>query len=176
MSGQSHHGRPESRRRPVPHMSVWRTPDEESIDVYPGLTVHDGRVSGSITIGRTRLALWAVLADVVNGGWADVELDYGPTGWSESEFLGFLGNLLGLRGEFARLLCVLADVERIEDKRVDEVLSHHEGVVDVTPGAAGAVELPGAWWADEELKARVVDHLRRCLATLESEVPKSEDF
>jgi len=156
-------------------MSIWRTPGEESIDVYPGLTIHDGRVSGSITIGRTRLPLWAVLADAVKGDWADVELGYGPTGWSELEFLGFLSNLLNIRGEFARLLCILADVERIEDERVDEVLSHHEGIVDVTPGAAGAVEIPCAWWVDEELKTRVADQLRRCLATLESEVPKSED-
>ena len=155
-------------------MSVWRTPDEESVDVYPGLTVHDGRVSGSITIGRTRLPLWAVVGEVIRENWDSVEYYYGPTSWSEAEFLTFLANLLDLRGEFARLLCTLADVERLESIREETALKGCEGLVDVTPGVPGAVQPPPSWWQDPELKSRVVDQLKLCLAVLES-TPTDEE-
>jgi hypothetical protein len=48
---------------------VWREPSEESVDLYPGLVVHDGRVSGSITTGRSRLPLWAFMFVAIRDGW-----------------------------------------------------------------------------------------------------------
>lgn len=41
---------------------VWREPAEESHDLYPGPCVHDNRVSGSITVGRSRRSRLATRA------------------------------------------------------------------------------------------------------------------
>ena len=39
----------------------WRNPAEESLGLYPGLVVDDGRQSGSITVGQSRLPLWSFI-------------------------------------------------------------------------------------------------------------------
>ena len=83
---------------------------------YPNLVVCDGRVTGSITINRSRLplstiaglALHADWAEVV-AGWDYIESDYGFT---EADLAGFLWNLLDVRHEWARLICIIADVHR----------------------------------------------------------------
>jgi hypothetical protein len=36
---------------------------------YPGLVVDDGRVSGSITMGHSRLPLWCVIQTMVKAGY-----------------------------------------------------------------------------------------------------------
>lgn len=152
----------------------WREPADETTDLYPGLVVHDGRVTGSITIGRSRLPVWAIIGHLVQGGWGEVtddwdyiESDYGFTG---SDLNLFLYYLMECRGEFGRLLLALAYAERREcDRRdvvLDEATGGEGGLVNVTPGDPDAVELPPAWWEDPELSAPVVDQLRRCLTVL----------
>lgn len=149
----------------------WRSPDEESVDLYPGLVVHDGRVSGSITTGRSRLPLWAFASVAVTHGWDEVERGWEPSryDWTVETHARFLHHLLEARGEFARLLLVLADADRRDVERTDAALAPHGPIVNVTPGDPDAVQTPPPWWADPELSAPVVDQLRRCLATLTDE-------
>jgi len=152
-------------------VSVWREPAEESVDLYPGLVVHDSRVSGSITTGRSRLPLWAFVSTAITHGWDEVEAGWSPTenyGFTEDDLASFLYRLLEQRGELGRLLLILADVERIEGEMDDKAMEGHGPVVLVTPGDPNAVQLPGPWWRIPELRERVVDQLRRCLNALES--------
>jgi len=127
---------------------VWREPPEETSGLYPGLVVHDSRVSGSITFGPSRLPVWAVIGDLVQGGWPAVEGDYEPSrySWDREQLAAFLYHLLDLRGEFARLILVLADAERAEESR----------------GPRGK-----PWWEVRTRREAVRRELRRCLATLD---------
>lgn len=90
----------------------------ESIGLYPGLVVCDARCCGSITIGRTRLPIWAVTADAIHNGWDAVEADYYPEqphpeyDFHANDFAAFIHNLLEHRDDLGRLLLVLADAER----------------------------------------------------------------
>jgi hypothetical protein len=158
----------------------WREPAEESVDLYPDLVVSDDRVSGSVTFGPSRLPIWAVIYTAIVQGWDDVEAGWDPSnyGWDAERLATFLYNLLEARGEFGRLLLVLADVERIEGEREDEMNDHAEVVVYTTPenranfGGEGVVvrafdDMPPPWWGQDDLRARVADQLRRCLAVLE---------
>lgn len=126
--------------------TMWREPAVESADLYPGLVVHDGRVSGSITLGRSRLPIWAFTAYLVEGGWENVKHDWPDTyGWERAEMAQLLGDVFELRGEFARLLLVLADAERCDRSRL----------------------LSGpSWWETKRHRKRVADQLKRCLAVL----------
>lgn len=129
----------------------WRKPSEESLNLYPGLVVCDGRVSGSITVGQSRLPLWAFIWTAVHGRWEGVEAGWAPTekyGYTADDLSFFLSNLLDQRGEFGRLLLVLADAERLNH------VSHNR-----------------PWWTTKRHRKRVGDQLRRCLAVLESEDP-----
>ena len=103
--------------------NIWRHPDKETIDIYPGLTVHDGRCSGSITAGQSRLPLWAFCWPAIVHGWEEAESGWTPSdyGMDAESFAWFVSDLLEARGEFARLLCVLADAERAE--------RHRQGIV-----------------------------------------------
>lgn len=126
----------------------WRTPAEESDDLYPGLSVCDNRVTGSIVVGGTRLPLWAFAYASIVEGWESVDSDYdiAECGLTDKEFGGFLSNLMEARGEFGRLLLVLADAERC----------------DVASGRVDTV-----WWRTKRQRGRVAEQLRRCLAVLE---------
>ena len=128
----------------------WRDPDEESVDLYPGLVVCDNRVTGSITVGRSRLPLWAFARSAIANGWdeADDSYDLTEQGYTARDLAGFVGHLVEMRGEWARLLLVLADAERCDYR--------------------GSYRRP-AWWQTKRHRKRVGDQLRRCLATLESE-------
>lgn len=129
----------------------WREPDEETVGLYPNLVVHDGRVSGSITVGKSRLPLWCFVRWAV-GNWDEVEAGYAPTenyGFTEDDLSQFLYCLTELRGEFARLLLVLADAERCEHVR-------------------GFPRSP--WWATKRHRKRVADQMRRCLTILEAPI------
>ena len=140
-----------------PH--IWRQPDEESLDLYPGLTLDDGRVSGSINIGRSRLPLWAIICTAIHQDWQAVEDGWSPTahyGFTADDLSAFLYHLLELRGEFGRLLMVLADVERIGDERDDD-----EFAIDTAP-----------WWQMEDLRARVIEQLERCINVLRKPSPE----
>lgn len=130
--------------------SPWREPAEETTGLYPGLVVHDGRMAGAVTVGRTRLPLYAVLSTYLECGWEEVAAcwpEYDDL--TEHDVLVFLHNLLELRGEFARLLLVLADAERCEAQR-------------------GGYPAP-AWWETKRHRQRVAAQLRSCLAVFDDE-------
>lgn len=140
------------------YVDIHRRPGEESLDLYPGLVVSDGehsRVTGSITIGRTRLPLWAVIGEVIRQGWHAAEEDYYPDeptpqyhDFNSEAAAQFFYNLLEHRGEFGRLVLLLADVER-RDRG-----GRHP-----------------CWYETKRQRKRLGDQLRRCLAILESGEP-----
>lgn len=140
--------------------SLHRWPGEESVGLYPGLVVSDGehsRVTGSITVGRTRLPLWAFISEVIRHGFADGAQDYySVTNWEdfgEDDAAEFFYQLTELRGEFGRLLLVLADAERCESN-------------------GGGRR---AWYQTKRHRKRVGDQLRRCLAVLEAQDRSASD-
>lgn len=127
---------------------VWRRSQAESHD-YPGLCVHDGRVTGSITTGCSRLPLWCFITTALTEGWPAVEDNWSPGEhyqWDASRLGIFLYYLLEQRGEFGRLLCVLADAERRSQR-------------------ADGWNPP--WWRVKTQRRRVLAALRRCVAALE---------
>lgn len=145
------------------HRGVWRDPGEETQGLYSGadLVVHDGRQSGSITLGRSRLPIWSLVGSMEFAEWDDYQWDddappgsphHGVTQLQLQHFYYYLSEM---RGEFARLLLVLADVERLDARRVDSG--------DDTP-----------WWEHEQSCARVRAQLRRCLATLPEGITAEE--
>jgi len=148
----------------------WRDPAEETIGLYPHLVVHDGRQSGSITFGRTRLPIWSpqwAVLDLDDYTHPDDPID----DWAKAGE-SFVIHLLDQRGDFGRLLLVLANAERLErdarDRVLDDATGGQGGLVNVTPGDPEAVELPPAWWETPGLFAPVLDQLRRCVAILET--------
>lgn len=126
----------------------WRHPAEES-HLYPGLCLSDNRVSGSITVGCTRLPLWAISSTAIRDGWDAVEAGWSPStcGYSEQAFADFVNDLLEQRGEFGRLLLVLADAERTDT------------------GSR-------PWWTTKKHRQRVGDQLARCMAALDAEAER----
>lgn len=149
----------------------WREPDAETED-YPGLWVHDGRVTGSITAGQTRLPLWAIIGTAILNGWDEVEDGWEPTCTAE-ELADFLHDLLQARGEFARLLLALANAERVEAEAEREILDQYAdedgiAIVKVFPETdPDAVPMPPPWWAGGDTANAVYRQLRRCLEVLE---------
>lgn len=113
---------------------------------YPGLFVWNARCSGQATIGQSRLPLYGVLPGALLWGWGDAQSKYPHLG-AGGPFADFLERLLEARGEFARLLCVLADVER-----------QTEGITD--------------WRDDSNAVNRVRTHLLCCLRDLNAPEPK----
>lgn len=130
---------------------VWREPAEESSDLYPGLVVHDDRHSGSITLGATRLPASAVVGEAIRSGWESVRRGYAPVEFTEEQFIEFLYLLLEPRGEFARLILTLADVERDDYERGER---HDDDV---------------PWWKHPPSRDRVLAQLRCCVAVLEAQ-------
>jgi hypothetical protein len=138
---------------PFQGMPQLREPAEESTDIYSGLVVHDGRVCGSITAGQSRLPLWCLIPDVVDGGFKQVAKQWEDLhGLTQEGFSDFLYNLLEQRGDFARLLLVLADVERQETE-----MEKKDKLITVS------------WWYHPEMKERVREALQRCLDVLNQE-------
>lgn len=118
---------------------------DEGSHLYPGLCLHDGRVSGSITAGCSRLPLWAISSTAIHRSWKEVEAGWAPT-ITQDEFAQFVRFLLWQRGEFGRLLLVLADAERCEQSRA---------------------QWGRPWWTTKKHRKRVSDQLRRCLSALD---------
>lgn len=119
----------------------WREPATETED-YPGLIVAEDYSTGSITFGSSRIALWAPML-----AWTDAA-EYGVTGSQRDAASAFLSDLREMRGEFARLLLILADEERRERNSVRRTLC--------------------PWWTKKRSRKRVADQLRLCLAVVES--------
>ncbi len=119
-----------------PFSAILRFPGEQSDALYPGLVVHDERVTGSITIGPTRLPLWSRIAAIVEDGWSeDDELH----GWTLAKMKDFLTSILNARGEFARLLLVLGNIEH---------QSHQNDAL---------------WWADHKSSDCAAKQLQVCI-------------
>jgi hypothetical protein len=131
--------------------TILRQPAEETVDLYPGLCVCDDRVSGSITVARSRLPLWAFISIVIEDGWEEavseengwsyMEEDYKWTNRKMSDFLYYLSES---RGEFARLLLLMAEVERV-----------------------GRESNALRWYEEEGLRRRMKEQLQRCLEALQ---------
>jgi hypothetical protein len=123
----------------------WRCPRTESASLYPKLSLNDGRVSGSITVGLSRLPLWAFSTEAIKHGWETADDEYDIDGLTEDDFAGFIYNLLEMRGEFGRLLLMLADAERRD----------RQASVTAPP-----------WWQGKKNRKQIAAQLRRCLAVL----------
>ncbi len=129
---------------------------------YPGFVVHDDRVTGSITLGPTRMPLWAPISTMIQAGY-DAAVECWPSLPEEGspETIGsFLEDLFQQRKEFGRLLCVLADVER--QRRELRSLGYKTGGMD----------LP--WYAHPEHVERVRTALQNCLQNLD--IIASKDY
>jgi len=125
------------------YQAIWREPPVETYG-FPKLSLNDNRVTGSITVRETRLPLWAIISTAINEGWDGVKHGWdieGHYGYKKEDLAHFLYCLLEQRGEFGRLLMLLAREESRE-------------TVDM------------AWWENPKAKARVVKQLQRCLDTL----------
>jgi len=109
--------------------------------------VHDGRVTGSITLGQSRLPVWALMADLCGRGWPAVERNWPQVleyRWTADRFAAFLCDLTESRGEFARLLLALAAVQRREQ----------------------AKEYYHPRWVNNRDRKALREQLQRCLAAL----------
>jgi hypothetical protein len=131
-----------------PYIDLHRRPGEESLDLYPGLVVSDGkhsRITGSITLGPTRLPMWALISEVVRAGWhhAEDEYDAQEVGFTAEQAAEFFYNLMEHRGEFGRLILLLADVQRASTGRWH-------------------------WTETKRHPRRLAEQMRRCLALLEA--------
>lgn len=126
-----------------------RQPAEETVDLYPGLCVDDDRVSGSITVGSSRLPLWAFVGTIVMDDWEavageegnfpQVEKDYG---WTQQMMSDFLYHAMQSRGEFGRLTLLMAEMNRL-GKSANE-----------------------SWISKADNRERMKEQLQRCLDTL----------
>lgn len=125
------------------YQGVWRTIATETHG-FPQLMVHDNIQTGSINIRNTRLPLWAIIGTVINEGWEAVEGGWCPKeyNYSKQDLALFLYCLLEQRGEFGRLLLVLADVEKTE----------YRGDL--------------SWWEKTRARRRVMKQLQNCLDAL----------
>ena len=152
-------------------MTPFRQPPELSDDLYPGLAVWEKRVTGSLTLKDSRLPLWAIISTAVKQGWDEVERGWGPgdNGYTADDLAAFLYDLLEHRGEFARLLCVLADVHRVEAEREHAEDKAHNEAVSHPGGYCMCPNRPWVepWWNQPDLRRRVADQLQRCLATVQ---------
>ena len=126
------------------YQGVWRTAGTETRG-FPNLMVHDDVVTGSINVRGTRLPLWAIIFTAITEGWEAVESGWSPEGhygYTRQDLANFLYNLLEQRGEFGRLLLLLANVERTSDD---------------------------GWWLKKGARQRVMKQLQSCLDALSQE-------
>jgi hypothetical protein len=126
-------------------MSIWREPPEESTDLYPGFTVDEHRQTGSICFNETRVPTWAITGTLMANGWDGVVDGWDYLADSRDDLAGFLYDLMEMRGEFARLLLVMADAERCER----------------------ASSRRFWWYQTKRHRKRISKQLRRCLECLE---------
>ena len=122
------------------YQAVWRKSGIETRG-FPKLMVDDNVVSGSINVRGTRLPLWAIINTAICEGWGAVERGWSPGkryNYTGEDLAHFLYCLLEQRGEFGRLLLLLAQVERIRDP----------------------------WWENASARHRVMGELQNCIDVL----------
>ncbi len=125
------------------YQAIWRRLPIETFG-FPNLSLNDNRVTGSITVRETRLPLWAIITTAICEGWEKVEWGWGIVkhyGYKKEELAHFLYCLLEQRGEFGRLLMLLAKEEHSESFEI-------------------------AWWENPHARKRVIKQLQRCLDVL----------
>ena len=121
------------------YQGVWRRKGTQT-NGFPKLMVDDDVVTGSINVRNTRLPLWAIITTAINEGWEQVERGWAPEkhyNYSKQDLGHFLYCLLEQRGEFGRLLLLLAKVERLE-----------------------------CWWESTNARRQVAKQLQDCLDAL----------
>ena len=120
---------------------IWRYPAIQT-NGFPKLMVADNFVTGSINVRNTRLPLWAIVTTAIIEGWDAVERGWDPEkhyGYTKEDLAHFLYYLLEQRGEFGRLLLLLA---KVEASRAD------------------------FWWENPYYRRRVITQLQNCIDTL----------
>lgn len=123
------------------YQAIWREPAIQT-DGFPGLMVSDDVQTGSINVRGTRLPLWAIISTAINEGWDKVERGWSPDGhygFCKNDLAHFLYCLLEQRGEFGRLLLLLANAEHRNDC---------------------------GWWEKASMRHRVMKQLQNCLDAL----------
>ena len=121
------------------YQGIWRRKPTETLG-FPKLMVQDNVVSGSINIRGTRVPLWAIVPTVISDGWEQAENNWAPEkryGYTKQDLVTFLYCLLEQRGEFGRLLLLLARVEKLD-----------------------------SWWDNAKARRRVKQQLQNCLDAL----------
>ena len=121
------------------YQGVWRTKRIQTKG-FPKLMVDENVVTGSINVRNTRLPLWAIITTVICEGWEAVEGGWSPTArydYTKEDLAHFLYCLLEQRGEFGRLLLLLAKVEALD-----------------------------CWWENTNGRRQVMKQLQNCLDTL----------
>ena len=123
------------------YQAVWREPAVQT-NGFSKLMVNDNVQTGSINVRGTRLPLWAIIFTAINEGWERVEQGWSPDehyGFGAKDLALFLYCLLEQRGEFGRLLLVLANAEHKNDD---------------------------GWWEKPNHRHRVMKQLQNCLDAL----------
>jgi len=124
------------------YQGVWRVSATQT-NGFPKLMVDDNVVTGSINVRGSRLPLWAIITTAIIEGWESVEDGWSPKesyGYEKEDLAHFLYCLLEQRGEFGRLLLLLAKAEHSEK---DE-----------------------AWWDNPYYRKRVKKQLQHCIDAL----------
>lgn len=95
--------------------------EHDATEDFPGLIVWEERMCGDITVGHSRLPIGMVLAIMLQDPpVADVEDCYPDvTKKEQRRLVEFVRCLVGHDGDWGRLLCVLADVNRKTANRRD---------------------------------------------------------
>ena len=130
------------------YQGVWRTKGIQTKG-FPKLMVDDNVVTGSINVRNTRLPLWAIIHTAICEGWDSVERGWEPEnhyGYTKEDFAHFLYLLLEQRGEFGRLLLLLANVGRLEYWRGNtnarrRVMRQLQNCIDSLNVVGGDIEL-----------------------------------
>lgn len=124
------------------HQGVWRQVASQT-NGFPKLMVADNVVTGSINVRNTRLPLWGIITTAIVEGWEKVEWGWSPEqdyGYTKEDLAHFLYCLLEQRGEFGRLLLLLAKAEHSNEM---------------------------AWWENRFYRNRVKKQLENCISCLD---------
>lgn len=146
----------------------WQRPDYHGDDIYPPFGCWDKMRAGGVNIGNTRQLVHDLIGSILTGGWDQAVSEFGDQACTDDDYGRFIHDLLGVRGEFGRLLLTLAAAEKAEHDKVEADSERH--FAEVHPGShlcdCGG-RIPLAWWEDPDLSRPVAEQLRRCIDVLE---------